>query len=267
MRPVILLTDFGLEDHYVGVLHVVLHHWAAAAARIDLGHNVPAGDVWEACFQVRCAWPHLPSDAVVLAVVDPGVGGDRRPVAARVGDRWIVAPDNGLAPAVGRIDEAVVLDWRRMGLAEPSSTFHGRDLFAPAAARLARGDSAEDLGPEAPVESFIPCPLPDPAQTDTGLEGVILHIDRFGNLVTNIEAATVPEDAELGFGAAGTASRVRTYGDAQEGEVVVLEGSSRLLELAVKGGSAASATGLRRGDTVTVRNSEFGIIGAGERSG
>ncbi len=259
MRPVILLTDFGLEDHYVGVLHAVLHHWAAAAARIDLGHNVPAGDVWEACFQLRCAWPHLPADAVVLAVVDPGVGGDRQPVAARVGDRWIVAPDNGLLLAAGWIDEAAVLDWRRMGLAEPSSTFHGRDLFAPAAARLARGDSAEDLGPEAPVESFIPCPLPDPAQTDTGLEGVILHIERFGNLVTNLAAAMVPEDAGLHFGAAGKAPRVRTYGDAPEGEVVVLEGSSGLLELAVSGGSAAALTGLGRGDAVAVTNSEFGI--------
>ncbi|MFV2073620.1 MAG: SAM-dependent chlorinase/fluorinase, partial [Thermoanaerobaculales bacterium] len=126
MKPIVLLTDFGLEDHYVGVLHAVLFSWAAGAVRIDLGHDVPVGDVWEACFHLRCAWPYLPSNAVVLAVVDPGVGGDRRAVAVRVGGRWTVAPDNGLAAASGDVDEARVLDWRTMGLGEPSTTFHGR---------------------------------------------------------------------------------------------------------------------------------------------
>lgn len=252
MRPVVLLTDFGLEDHYVGVLHSVLHGLAVEAERIDLCHQVPAGDIWGACFRLRCAWPYLPENAVVLAVVDPGVGGDRRAVAARVGDRWIIAPDNGLPAAAGPVDAAIVLDWGRMGLPEPSATFHGRDLLAPAAARLARGNDDSDLGAEIPADSLIPCPLPEPALSDTGLEGVVLHVDHFGNVVTNIPAAAVAADAGLGFGADGHASRVRTYGDAPPGEVIVLEGSSGLLELAVNGGSAAARTGLKRGDKITV---------------
>ena len=252
MRPVVLLTDFGLQDHYVGVLHSVLHEIAAEAERIDLGHQVPAGDIWGACFRLRCAWQHLPENAVVLAVVDPGVGGERRAVAVRVGDRWIVAPDNGLAMAAGPVASVVVLEWRRMGLAEPSATFHGRDLFAPAAARLARGDDPEDLGRPLPPESLVPCPLPEPARSGTGLEGVVLHVDHFGNVVTNIPAAAVAPDVGLHFGAGEHAPRVRTYGDAPPGEVVVLEGSSGLLELAVNGGSAAERTGLERGDRITV---------------
>jgi len=259
VRPVVLLTDFGLEDHYVGVLHSVLHGLAAEAYRIDLCHQVPAGDVWGACFRLRCAWPHLPENVVVLAVVDPGVGGERRAVAVRVGDRWIVAPDNGLPAAAGPVASVVPLDWRRMGLAEPSGTFHGRDLFAPAAGRLARGDDARELGTEMATESLVPCPLPEPVHNDAGLEGAVLHVDRFGNVVTNILAAAVAPDAGLGFGGGEHARRVRTYGDAPAGEVVVLEGSSGLLELAVNGGSAAELTELGRGDRITVVNSELGI--------
>lgn len=259
MRPVVLLTDFGLEDHYVGVLRAVLHGLAAEAERIDLCHRVPAGDVWGACFRLRSAWPHLPKNAVVLAVVDPGVGKERRAVATSVGDRWIVAPDNGLPAAAGPVTSVVVLDWRRMGLPEPSATFHGRDLFAPAAGRLARGDDARELGAAVSAESLVPCPLPEPVRSDTGLEGAVLHIDRFGNVVTNISAAAVAADAGLRFSAGEHARRVRTYGDAPAGEVVVLEGSSGLLELAVNGGSAAESTGLKRGAKVSVERQEFEI--------
>jgi S-adenosylmethionine hydrolase len=252
VRPVVLLTDFGLEDHYVGVLHSVVHRHNADAQRIDLCHRVPVGDVWGACFRLRCAWPHLPEDAVLLAVVDPGVGGERRAVAVKIGDRWIVAPDNGLPAAAGPVDVAVVLDWNRMGREEPSATFHGRDLFAPAAGRLARGDDARELGAETSVESLVACPLPEPVRGDAGLEGAVLHIDHFGNVVTNVLAAAVAADAGIRYGTVEHTQRVRTYGDAPAGEVVVLEGSSGLLELAVNGGSAAESTGLERGDRITV---------------
>jgi S-adenosylmethionine hydrolase len=141
MRSIVLLTDFGLSDHYVGVLHAVLERDAPGAARIDLGHELSAGDIWQACYLLRCSWPHLPPQAVVLAVVDPGVGTERRAVAVKVGDRRLVAPDNGLAGSIAPADEVVLLDRQRMELPEPSHTFHGRDLFAPAAARLAGGDA------------------------------------------------------------------------------------------------------------------------------
>jgi S-adenosylmethionine hydrolase len=254
MYPVVLLTDFGLQDHYVGVLHAVLRHAAPGVERIDLGHQVPPGDVWQACYLLRCAWPHLPAEAVVLAVVDPGVGTKRPAVAARVGSRFVVAPDNGLVDAVGPADEAVHIDTRRMALPEPSNTFHGRDLFAPAAARLARGEAMASLGEEAEVRSLARHPLPEPRQTSDGWLATIWHVDRFGNLVTNLPAdvATSSAVADLGGGAA--TRRVATFAQGARGEVVVVEGSSGLLELVVNGGSAAESTGLGRGDVLQIRD-------------
>jgi S-adenosylmethionine hydrolase len=250
MRPVALLTDFGHDDHYVGVLHAVLEREAPGVTRIDLGHGVKPGDIWDACFQLRCAWPHLPDDCIVMTVVDPGVGTDRRAVALTIGSRSLVAPDNGVAAAVSGATAAVVLDWQRMGLEEPSKTFHARDLFAPAAARLVRGMDPLDFGDEIEVSSLVPCPLPDPVLSLSGLEGVIVHVDHFGNLVTNVRGSEVAPSATATWRAGRTSRRIGTYGEAQPEEVVLIEGSAGFLELAVNCGSAADATGLERGDTV-----------------
>jgi S-adenosylmethionine hydrolase len=252
VKPIALLTDFGLADHYVGVLHAVLAREAPAAVRIDLGHLVPPGDVWGACHLLRSAWDHLPPDAVVLAVVDPGVGGDRRPLAARCRGHWLVAPDNGLAAAPGEVEEAVWLGWRRMGLAEPSRTFHGRDLFAPAAARLARGDHPHSLGDPLPEAEVVPCPIPEPTRSGDRWQATVVHVDRFGNLVTNLPARWIPGGEIEAAGPVGTARRVATYEQGRDGELLLLEGSSGLLELAVRRGSAAGLTGLGRGETVVI---------------
>ena len=258
MRPIAILTDFGMTDHYVGVLHAVLVRGAPGAERIDLGHDVPPGDIWSACFLLRCAWPHLPDDAVVLAVVDPGVGGSRRPLAVRIGRRWLVAPDNGLAAAATPADRVVQLDWRRMGVPEPSRTFHGRDLFAPAAARLAAGVDPLSLGTEAGSTEAVPCPLPQPTRMPSGWRATILHVDHFGNLITNLASDLATPAAMARLGPGQVASRVSTYGEMTGGEVALLTGSSGLLELAVNGGSAADRTGLRRGDTVEIFSADRG---------
>jgi S-adenosylmethionine hydrolase len=256
MRPIGLLTDFGHTDHYVGVLHAVLEREAPGAPRIDLGHGVEPGDIWGACFQLRCAWPHLPADCVVMAVVDPGVGTGRRAVAVTVGSRSLVAPDNGIATAVPESSAAAVLDWSRMGLDQPSKTFHGRDLFAPAAARLAIGAKARDFGEEIDTGDLMRCPLPDPVITGSEIDGVILHVDGFGNLVTNVRANEIGRSATAIWRAGRTSRRVETYDEAEAEEVVLLEGSAGYLELAVKCGSAAEATALQRGDRVVFSDGE-----------
>ena len=253
MPPIALLTDFGHDDHYVGVVHAVLEREYPGVARIDLGHAVPAGDIWTASFQLRCAWPHLPSACVVLAVIDPGVGTSRRAVAVEINGRYLVAPDNGLAAAVGTAATAVELDWRTMGLEKPSATFHGRDLFAPAAARLAAGGSIGDLGAAIDRGGLVQCPLPEPSPSDRGLEGVILVVDRFGNLATNVRDDEHPGLTEARWRADSVARRVTTYAEGAPDEVVLLEGSAGYLELAVNCGSAADATGLERGDAVLMR--------------
>ena len=256
MRPVALLSDFGHTDHYVGVLHAVLEREAPGVIRLDLGHDLDAGDIWGACFALRCAWPHLPDDCVVMAVVDPGVGTERRAVVVSIGNRSLVAPDNGLAAAVSEATTAVVLDWRRMGVDEPSRTFHGRDLFAPAAARLARGGDMNDLGDEIAPDTLAPCPLPEPVSTVSGCAGQILHVDRFGNLVTNARCDDEPEIVSATWRTGRTARRVRTYAEARPDEVVLLEGSAGYFELAVNCGSAADVTGLERGDPVLFSRGE-----------
>ncbi len=248
MRPIVLLSDFGRDDHYTGVLHAVLMRGAPAAERLDLVHNVPRGDIWAGCFFLRAAWSYLPAAAVVLAVVDPGVGGPRRPLAVRVGKRWLVAPDNGLAAACGPATAAVVLEATEIGLPEPSATFHGRDLFAPAAARLARGEPAAALGAATSPSTLCPCPLPEPVTTARSIRGAIIHVDGFGNLVTNLPADAVPATAVITCGQ--PLRRVGTYGEGRRDEVVVLEGSSTYLELAVNCGSASETLAVGRGHEV-----------------
>ena len=250
MKPIALLTDFGFSDHYAGVLNAVLVREAPGVQRIDLCHEIEPGDVWAASFLLRCAWDHLPSETVVLAVVDPGVGGTRRPLAARLGGRWLVAPDNGLATAPGPPDFAFSLAWGRMGMGRPSPTFHGRDLFAPAAARLARGDDPASLGSPLPVSDLVPCPIPEPTSSGGQWQATVVHVDRFGNVITNLPANRTSGDVAGPVSTGQRARRVSTYAEGHDGELLVLAGSTGLLEIAVRGGSAAKQTGLRRGDTV-----------------
>lgn len=256
MRAIVLLTDFGLDDHYVGVLHAVLLREAPGVQRIDLSHGVPPGDLWHGSYLLRSAWPHLPADAVVLAVIDPGVGSERRAVAVQVEQRWVVAPDNGLATAAGAPSAAVVLDPDRMGLPQPSATFNGRDLFAPAAARLARGMGPEELGDPLDPASLLPCPLPEPRAEGGRIHGVIQHVDRFGNLVTNIPGAMAVEGCQLRAGWRRIAHRVRTYAEGRAGQAVCLVGSSGYLEISVPGGSAAQLLTLTVGDPVELMPGE-----------
>jgi S-adenosylmethionine hydrolase len=252
MRSVAMLTDFGLSDHYVGVVHAVLEKHAPGLPRIDIDHLVPPGDIWEASFQLRCAWPHLPAGCVVLAVVDPGVGTERRALALALGRRFLVAPDNGLAACLGQATEVVRIDWQKMGLREPSRTFHCRDVFAPAAAWLARGEAISTLGDSVDPDLLVSCPLPDPEPLTEGYLATVISVDRFGNLATNLPASSVDDEATAAWASDESARRVRTYSEADKDEVVLLEGSAGFLELAVNGGSAAMATGLRRGDAIRV---------------
>ncbi|MEX1309864.1 MAG: SAM-dependent chlorinase/fluorinase [Candidatus Sulfomarinibacteraceae bacterium] len=258
MRPVALLTDFGLSDHYVGVVHAVLEKHAPGVPRIDLDHLVPPGDIIEASFQLRCAWPHLPAGCIVMAVVDPGVGTSRRALALALGRRFLVAPDNGLAAALGPAADVVEIDWRAMGLPKPSRTFHGRDVFAPAAAWLARGEELEQLGDEVEFDTLVSCPLPDPEPLTSGYQATVISVDRFGNLATNLPASSVTPNARAAWSSDGSARRVQTYSEAEDGEVVLLEGSAGFLELAVYSGSAAMATGLRRGDSIRISGLDDG---------
>ena len=254
---VTLTTDFGTRDPYVAQLKGVLLAGCEGVRIHDLTHEIAPQDVLEGALFLAAAVPAFPPGTVHLAVVDPGVGTDRRAIAASVGGQRVVCPDNGLLTLLAR--RAAIEDVRSLERAsqrrEPvSPTFHGRDLFAPAAAFLACGGAPAELGP--PLDAPVELPLPHPRREGSRLAGEVLHIDRFGNAITNLGRSGVEAIAGGRPATIEAAGRrlplVRTYGDVADGEALALIGSADLLEVAVRNGSAATALGLERGSEVTV---------------
>lgn len=251
-RPVIaLLTDFGTTDHYVGVMKGVIAGICPDATVIDITHEVPPQDVRSAAVSLASSWRYFPDGTIFVAVVDPGVGTSRPAVAARIGGSYFIGPDNGvfdLVLAAQAPTIAVTVDNPRYARARISETFEGRDRFAPAAAWLARGVALGEFGSTASLSMRLDWPLPR-VHTDR-VVGQIVHVDHFGNLVTNLERspwAPLLERADLWVAGHGPIRTVRTYGDAAANAVVALFGSTDRLEIAVVGGSAAATLRVTRG--------------------
>lgn len=252
---VTLLTDFGTRDPFVGVMKGVLLNASRELRLVDLSHEIAPGDVHAAGFWLERSYGYFPSGSVHLAVVDPGVGTERRPLALRIGDHAFVGPDNGLftrlLDAAGgrgldvfahRLDADAVR--AKLGLAgAPSRTFHGRDLFAPAAALLASGAELAALGAEVSVEALVRAAArPGPC---------VAVVDRFGNLITDalVDPLAPPRQVDI----AGRRLRLAgTYGEAEPGECVALVGSFGTLEIAVRDGSAAAVLGVSAGEPVAL---------------
>ena len=264
MSLVVLCTDFGSTDEFVGVMKGVVLSLCPRATLVDLCHELPPGDVAAAARMLRASWRFFPSGAVFLCVVDPGVGTDRRVLACEGDGRLFVAPDNGLLGPLaedGVLSAAFSVSDPRLFLSPVSPTFHGRDVFAPVAARLAAGAAPGDLGRPVPVEDLVRPDPPAPRLLSLGvLEGRITGADRFGNLVTDLPGQALSALAGArGLGVlrvevAGRAlSGVRnTYADAPPGEPVALVGSRGFLEIAVNRGNAAQTLPAAPGDPVLV---------------
>jgi hypothetical protein len=238
------LSDYGPGDEYVGVVHGVIARIAPAVRVIDLGHGVPPQDVRSGARRLARALPFVPA-GVHLAVVDPGVGGPRRAVALRAGDRWLVGPDNGLlldaAERLGGVTEAHDVGATPWRLEPVSATFHGRDVFAPVAAHLALGEL-----PDAPLDPARLVRLPELRARREGRATVahVLEVDGFGNLRLDAE----PGDFASAAGHPVVAAR--TFGDVEPGGLLVYADSDGGLALAVNGGSAGALLGVRTGDEV-----------------
>lgn len=249
--PVItMLTDFGTADGYVAEMKGVLVCEAPGTPLLDMSHDVPAHDVEFARLTVARYWRRYPAGTVHLVVVDPGVGSSRAALAVESDGRFLVGPDNGvLSPALFALDRRVVV---LPANDTASPVFHGRDIFAPAAAALARGAALDELGERIydPVRRRTPQPI---RRSDGAIEGEVLTLDRFGNAITNL----IVRDTESVMLEQGHESRplrvVRTYADAAPGEAVALVGSSGFLEIAVRDGSAAHAMSIMRGARVVMR--------------
>jgi hypothetical protein len=251
-----LLSDFGDRDYYVGAMKGVILRHAPAARILDLAHQIPPQDVLAAAFVLHHAAGEFPPQTVHVAVVDPGVGTQRRALVLRNRIGTFVAPDNGLLSLVYRWDpgEVRALVAPFVESARLSSTFHGRDLFAPAAARLACGYDLAQVGPVVRDPVLLEATH---ARVDAdGIHGQVIHVDGFGNLVTSVAAGQLPAAPQrtrvILPGNRSIAGLSRTYADALPGRPMALVGSCQLLEIAVRDASAAALLGLRRGDPVRV---------------
>ena len=259
MRPVIaLLSDFGTRDHYVGSMKGVILGICPDATLVDISHDVAPHDVLDGALELAAAYRYFPAGTIFVAVVDPGVGSPRKGIAADTGDYRFVCPDNGLLTAVVRETppkKVVELTERRYGRPTVSRTFEGRDRFAPAAAWLAKGIQLPALGRS--LGDVYRLDIPQPAVAEDTMGGVVLRVDRFGNLITNIDRKTFEKfarDARVQVTAAGTTvgRLVATYAEIQPGEVCALFGSTDHLEIAANGASAATELNLGRGAPVHV---------------
>jgi S-adenosyl-L-methionine hydrolase (adenosine-forming) len=259
MRFISLLTDFGLKDGYAGVLKGVIWGIAPEAQIADITHLIQPQNVLEGALALGRAAPYFPADTVHLAVVDPGVGTPRRPVAARLGEHYFVGPDNGLcsvlltrAHQAGSPVRFVHLDQPTYWLKEISNVFHGRDIFSPVAAHLANGVPLEALG--SPIDDPQLLELPLPQRTARGWRGQVVWVDRFGNLSTNLTGAHLANMEIVVVHIAGREIHglVKTFGDRQPGELVAMIDSSGALSICMVNGDAAGQLGVLAGEPVEI---------------
>ena len=251
---VALLTDFGLQDVYVGVMKGAIAKINPHLQVIDLTHNIPPQDLFAARFALLNSYPYFPENTVYVAVVDPGVGSDRRGVAIQFAQGFLVGPDNGIfsgildtSPALQAVELSNSKYWLTPN---PSQTFHGRDIFAPAGAYLASGIPLESLGEVISLDNLVTLSLPALQVTDSLITGSIQYCDRFGNAITNIPLELIADKDWKIESLSHSITKAKTYSDVPQGQALALVGSHNYLEIAINGGDAKQELQLEVGKTV-----------------
>lgn len=257
MQFITLLTDFGIQDGYPGVMKGVIYRILSNVHITDITHAIPPQDVAVGGLVLQQSYRYFPSGTVHVAVVDPGVGTQRRPMAAQIGEHYFVCPDNGLlTPVLEEAGQAglalrfVHLDQPRYWLPEISSVFHGRDIFAPAAAHLAAGVPLDMLG--SPINDPVRIDLPRPKPHEGGWRGQVVAVDHFGNLSTNIRREALAGHTRWQVRIAGHVidGLSNTFGDGQPGDLVAIIDSSDQLSICIVNGSAAQRLKAGKGEGV-----------------
>ncbi|MBC8279002.1 MAG: SAM-dependent chlorinase/fluorinase [FCB group bacterium] len=257
MRKLIaLITDFGISDPYAGIMKGVIKSIDADIDIVEVSHGVTFGNIYQACYFLESSLPYFPSGTVFVVIVDPGVGSDRYPIACRYDDKIFIAPDNGcLSPVLNKPDSIVrIIENDQLTLPQISSTFHGRDIFAPAAAHLAAGFNFDSAGPvltEPVYIDYLDCKFnPD------SIEFRIRHIDKFGNIITNIPNSAerslsnmkmMIAEKDISFMMANTFSSIPAR------QIALIKGSSGYLEIVENRNSAAETLDVQPGDKLTIR--------------
>ena len=261
-NPVITLTtDYGTNDHLVGVLKGVILRIAPHATIVDINHHVVPFDVLDGALTIAAAYRYFPARTVHVVVVDPGVGTARRPILVTADPFYFVAPDNGVLSLIYERQSAVSvrhITAQHYFLNPVSNTFHGRDIFAPVAAWLAKTYQSEAMGEE--ISDHVRFALPRPKATGSGKKGLVLRVDAFGNLLTNFSAEDLPPGASDGkinlhVGGKRVEKLAQTFAQGAAGEPIAILGSSGFVEIAVNQGHAARALGVNRGAEVMLEGS------------
>ena len=260
---IVLMTDFGLSDTYVGQMKGVILSLAPSVQIIDLTHAISPQNIAQGAFLLAKSVPFFPERSIVISVVDPGVGSSRQAIALETDKHTFLAPDNGLLTAVfqtEKIQHCVSITEERYLLTARSSTFHGRDVFSPAAAHLASGISLQELGKTIDPADCIKIPMPGCHTCDNGQSwsGSIIYTDSFGNLVTSLDSKHFDNQKEwmVRAGNCNQIPLVTTYSDVPVQQPLAYTGSSGMIEIAVRNGSAARTLGLREGNPVTMSASD-----------
>jgi S-adenosylmethionine hydrolase len=256
MALVTLTTDFGIADGYVGAMKGVILSCAPNAQVIDIAHDVPKHDITAGAFTLAQAAPHFPDRTIHVAVVDPGVGGSRQPVIVDDGRQTFVGPDNGLFSLVAPTPRAVyAIEEPQFRREESSATFHGRDIFAVTAGRLAAGARPEQAGPEVKLEGCLTLPRAGEHHAGTQVATVV-HIDAFGNLITDLGPEELPEEPSFLVAGRVIDKISETFESAERGELLAYIGSGNTLEIAVREANAASTLEIQRGAIIKVLTGE-----------
>ncbi len=258
MSQIITLTsDFGLQDHYVSAMKAAMLEVAPEARMIDVSHEIPPQDIMAGAWVIRNAAFMFPKNSVHLVVVDPGVGTSRNPVVVKMNGHYFVGPDNGIFSLL--YDEyeyeAVRLNNAEFWRNQRSGTFDGRDIFGPVAAHLSKGVPMSELGE--PIKEMVVYHWAVPIGDKDGLQGWVLHIDRFGNLVTNISESLMKEyvgnrKVKVYVGNTVIGNIVTTFGDVEEGDPAVFLGSSGMLEIGINKGNAAELLSVHKGAQISI---------------
>lgn len=251
-----LLSDFGLGDVYVAVMRGAIAQINPTLTVIDLTHQVLPQDIAMARFHLMNAYPYFPVGTVHVAVVDPGVGSLRRAIAIQLESGFLVAPDNGLVSGVLSQNSAITaveltnsFYWRT---SSPSTSFHGRDIFAPVGAHLASGVPLRELGTEIDLQTIVQLPIANPTRIGNTILGVIQAIDHFGNLITNISGNEVAEKSWSVRVKNSTYPGKTTYSNGEPGEILALVGSHGLVEIAASRANAQAKLNLKWGSVISV---------------
>ncbi|HET6528055.1 MAG TPA: SAM-dependent chlorinase/fluorinase [Balneolaceae bacterium] len=256
-KVITLTTDFGLQDYYVSAMKAVMLGIAPDARLVDISHEIPSQDIMAGSWILQNSAMLFPDQTVHTVVVDPGVGTDRKPIALKVDNQFFVGPDNGIFSLLVKDQnfKAVRLTNKKYWRKNPSTTFHGRDIFAPVAAHLSRGVKLEELGDS--LDELITYRWTVPIADKDGLEGMVIHIDKFGNLVTNLSSDLIEEfidgkRVKIYVGTFILDEVATTFASVTEGEPVAYIGSSGMLEIGINKGDAGEMLNVQKGARVSL---------------